>query len=141
MTEARWDVAPGEQPRLPVSERTTSSGLLVYTIGLLLAKFMRKSGEIGLRRALGASKPQLFAQHIVESSVIGISGGLIGLVLTLAGLWMVRVLYQAYANVAHLDWTMVATTIGLAIVAAVLAGLYPTWRACQIAPAAQLKTQ
>jgi putative ABC transport system permease protein len=114
---------------------------LVNTIGLLLAKFMRKSGEIGLRRALGASKPQLFSQYIIESGVIGVSGGLFGLLLTLVGLWMVRLLYQSYANVAHLDWAMVVTTIVLAIGAAVLAGLYPTWRACQIAPAAQLKTQ
>jgi len=114
---------------------------LVNTIGLLLAKFMRKTGEIGLRRALGASKPQLFSQYIVESGVIGISGGLFGLLLTLVGLWMVRLLYQSYANVAHLDWSMVATTIALAIAAAVVAGLYPTWRACQVAPAAQLKTQ
>ncbi len=36
---------------------------------------------------------------------------------------------------------MVATTISFAVAAAVLAGLYPTWRACQVAPAAQLKTQ
>ncbi|HVJ61734.1 MAG TPA: ABC transporter permease [Tahibacter sp.] len=114
---------------------------LVNTIGLLLAKFMRKTGEIGLRRALGASKPQLFAQHIIESSVIGISGGAIGLVLTWLGLMAVRVLYQGFDQIAQLDWVMVLTTIGLSILAAVLAGLYPTWRACQIAPAAQLKTQ
>ena len=114
---------------------------LINTIGLLLAKFMRKTGEIGLRRALGASKPQLFGQHIIESGVIGVSGGLFGLLLTLVGLWMVRLLYSDYSQVAHLDWSMVATTIALAIVAAVLAGMYPTWRACQIAPAAQLKTQ
>ena len=114
---------------------------LINTVGLLLAKFTRKSGEIGLRRALGASKPQLFTQHIIESSVIGVSGGVVGLLLTLAGLWMVRSLYENYGNVARLDWTMVATTIALAIVAAILAGLYPTWRACQVAPAAQLKTQ
>jgi len=114
---------------------------LINTIGLLLAKFMRKTGEIGLRRALGASKPQLFTQHIIESGVIGVSGGVFGLALTLAGLWMVRLLYKDYANVAHLDWSMVAMTIALAITAAVLAGLYPTWRACQVAPAAQLKTQ
>jgi cytochrome o ubiquinol oxidase subunit IV len=37
MTETRLDVAPGERPKIPVSEQTTSSGLLVYTIGLLLA--------------------------------------------------------------------------------------------------------
>ena len=114
---------------------------LINTIGLLLAKFMRKTGEIGLRRALGASKPQLFGQHMIESGVIGVSGGVFGLLLTLLGLWLVRLLYEEYSNVAHLDWSMVATTIVLAIVAAVLAGLYPTWRACQIAPAAQLKTQ
>jgi putative ABC transport system permease protein len=114
---------------------------LINTIGLLLAKFMRKTGEIGLRRALGASKPQLFTQHIIESGVIGVSGGMFGLLLTLVGLWMVRLLYKDYASVAHLDWSMVATAIVLAIGAAVLAGLYPTWRACQIAPAAQLKTQ
>jgi putative ABC transport system permease protein len=114
---------------------------LINTIGLLLAKFTRKSGEIGLRRALGASKPQLFSQHLIESGVIGISGGVFGLALTFAGLWMVRALYKDYANVAQLDWTMVATTVVLSTAAAVLAGLYPTWRACQIAPAAQLKTQ
>ncbi|MGA9422120.1 MAG: ABC transporter permease [Rhodanobacteraceae bacterium] len=114
---------------------------LINTIGLLLAKFMRKSGEIGLRRALGASKPQLFGQHLIEAGVIGISGGLIGLVLTGLGLWLVRSLYNGFGTVAQLDWTMVLTTIVVAIVAAVLAGVYPTWRACQIAPAAQLKTQ
>jgi putative ABC transport system permease protein len=73
--------------------------------------------------------------------VIGVSGGALGLLLTFAGLWMVRALYQDYANVARLDWTMVATTVLLSMLAAVLAGLYPTWRACQVAPAAQLKTQ
>ncbi len=114
---------------------------LINTIGLLLAKFMRKSGEIGLRRALGASKPQLFFQHMVESGVIGISGGLIGLLLTVAGLWLVRLLYEGFGNVARLDWAMIAATIGLSILAALLAGIYPTWRACRIAPAAQLKTQ
>jgi cytochrome o ubiquinol oxidase subunit IV len=37
MSETRWDVAPGDRPAVPASEKTASSGLLVYTIGLLLA--------------------------------------------------------------------------------------------------------
>jgi cytochrome o ubiquinol oxidase subunit IV len=37
MSETRLDVAPGERPRIPASEQVTSSGLLVYTIGLVLA--------------------------------------------------------------------------------------------------------
>jgi len=37
MTETTLHVAPGDRPRIPASEQITSSGLLVYTIGLLLA--------------------------------------------------------------------------------------------------------
>ena len=37
MTDARWDVAPGERPKIPFSEQETSSGFLAYTVGLLLA--------------------------------------------------------------------------------------------------------
>jgi putative ABC transport system permease protein len=114
---------------------------LVNTIGLLLAKFTRKSGEIGVRRALGASRRDIFGQFLIESGVIGLSGGVLGLVLTGFGLFAVRALYTSYKSVAQLDWAMIATTVVLAVVAALLAGLYPTWRACQIAPAAQLKTQ
>ena len=52
---------------------------LINTVGLLLAKFMGKAPEIGLRRAVGASRPTLFAQYLTESGIVGIAGGLLGL--------------------------------------------------------------
>jgi putative ABC transport system permease protein len=40
-----------------------------------------------------------------------------------------------------MDWTMLAMTFLIAVVAAIVAGLLPTWRACQVSPALQLKSQ
>jgi putative ABC transport system permease protein len=115
---------------------------LLNTIGLLLAKFLGKSGDISLRRALGASRSSLFIQHMIESGLIGLAGGIFGLGLTWLGLLGIEMLFGEYVeNLVGLDWVMVLTAIGLAIASALLAGLYPTWRSCQIAPASQLKTQ
>ncbi len=115
---------------------------LLNTIGLLLAKFMGKSTDISLRRALGASKSSLFIQHMIESGLIGLGGGILGLGLTWLGLRGIEMLFQDIVkNLVSMDWVMVVTAICLAIVSALLAGLYPTWRACRIAPASQLKIQ
>lgn len=114
---------------------------MVNTVGLLLAKFTQHTGEIGVRRALGATRRQIFSQYLVQAGVIGIAGGALGLVLTFGGLWVLAKQSTDVAAVAKLDPSMLLITLGTAIVAAVLAGLLPTWRACQVLPAAQLKTQ
>ena len=114
---------------------------LVNTVGLLLAKFMRRSAEIGVRRALGASRAQIFAQCLIEAVTVGLAGGVLGLGLSMLGLWAVRQQPVEHASLAHLDPTMLLTTFALAIVASVFAGALPAWRACQITPAIQLKTQ
>jgi len=116
---------------------------LINTVGLLLAKFMGKAPEIGLRRAVGASKPAVFAQYLTESGLVGIAGGLLGLVLTGLGLLALRKLYAGTSieRLAELDWVMVGLSLLIALIASLIAGLYPTWRACQVQPATQLKTQ
>ncbi|MDF3126806.1 ABC transporter permease [Rheinheimera sp. 1928-s] len=115
---------------------------LLNTVGLLLAKFLSKASEIGVRQALGASRNDLFTQHLIESGCIGLAGGLLGLILALLGLEAIKVMYGDWIrDLAQLDLTLVAMAIGLAIVSALLAGLYPTWRACQVQPSVQLKSQ
>jgi putative ABC transport system permease protein len=113
---------------------------LFNTIGLLLAKFLRRGGEIGVRRALGASRRAVFAQCLVEAGMVGLVGGIAGWLLTLAGLWLVRRQPVEYADLAHLDLGMFGTTFALAIAASLLAGLLPALRASRVAPALQLKT-
>lgn len=114
---------------------------LVNTVGLLLAKFLRRSTEIGVRRALGASRREIFAQCLVEAGTVGLAGAVLGLGLAMLGLWAVRQQPVEYADLAHLDPLMLLVTFALAIVASVLAGLLPAWRACQVSPAIQLKSQ
>ncbi len=114
---------------------------LLNTVGLLLAKFLRRSSEIGVRRALGASRRAIFSQCLVEAGMVGFAGGIAGLGLALLGLWAVRQQPVGYAPLAQLDLSMLLTTFVLAVAASVVAGLLPAWRACQVAPAIQLKSQ
>ena len=115
---------------------------LVNTIGLLLAKFLRRRGEIGMRRALGASCAAVHAQFLVEAGVIGIGGGLLGLLFTAVGvLGIDQVLPSAYAELAHVDVPLLCSTLLLAVASTLLAGVYPAWRASRIEPAWQLKIQ
>ena len=114
---------------------------LFNTVGLLLAKFLRRGGEIGVRRALGASRRAIFAQCLVEAGLIGLIGGVLGLLLTLLGLWVIRSQPVEYADLIHLDLAMFAATFALAIAASLIAGVFPASRASRIVPAMQLKTQ
>lgn len=114
---------------------------LFNTIGLMLAKFLRKSGEVSIRRAMGATRRDIFLQLGTEAAMLGLAGDLLGLLFTWFGLWLVRQRPDAYARLAHLDTEMVLGVFVLAVLASVLAGLLPAWRACRIPPALQLKVQ
>ena len=117
---------------------------LLNTIGLLLAKVIRRQNDISLRRALGASKGELFRQYIVEAGMIGVAGGLAGIGMTWLGLRGIENVFSGYDFVIYLvtmDWQMVSLAVLLAIVSALAAALYPTWRACSVSPATTLRIQ
>lgn len=114
---------------------------LVNTVGLQLAKALRRSGEIGVRRALGAPRRQIFLQFLIEAGSLGLAGGVLGLGLTGLGIWAVRHGSSEYASTVTLDLPMLLTTLALAVTASLVAGLLPASRACQVQPALQLKTQ
>ena len=114
---------------------------LVNTAGLLLAKFLRRSSEIGVRRALGAPRMAIYAQFLTEAGMIGLAGGVLGLLLTGVGVASVSwVLPKDIASLARLDFSLLALTLLVAVIATTLAGLYPTFRASRVQPAWQLKS-
>ncbi len=120
---------------------------LLNAVGVMLARFASRGKEFGLRRALGASRRNVFLQCVTESAAIGVLGGLLGLGLTAIGLSGLRGLLgvtdptSAVHRLATLDAGMVLITLVVAVAATICAGLYPTVRASRIQPAWQLKVQ
>jgi putative ABC transport system permease protein len=108
--------------------------------GLLTAKFLRRSGEIGIRRALGAPRRVVFMQYVLEATAVSALGGAVALPLTLLGLWIVRLQDQGFTDLARLDPLMFAGLFGLALLVGVLVGVLPAWRASTVEPGLQVKS-
>jgi putative ABC transport system permease protein len=118
---------------------------LVNTVGLLLAKFLNAAPMAGIRRALGASRRDIFWQHLTESGVVALAGGIVGALLGLVGVWALRAWYVRFEDDATrylpVDEANFFIVVGIAVLAGVLAGLYPAWRIGRAAPASYLKVQ
>ncbi len=115
---------------------------LVNTVGILLAKFLRGAPLAGIRRALGASRRQIFAQHLVEVAVLSLVGCALGLLLGTSGLALLHAQYDGtYGQLAHIDPVGVLWALALAALSTLLAGIYPAWRIGRVSPATYIKTQ
>jgi putative ABC transport system permease protein len=115
---------------------------LMNAAGLMLAKFLARGANAGVRRALGARRGAIFAQCLVEAALLGFGGGLVGVVLTRLGLMVGALLmFGGSTGLLRLDGTEMLVAVALAITASLIAGLYPSWRAALVEPAWQLKAQ
>jgi putative ABC transport system permease protein len=114
--------------------------VLVNVVGLMLARFMRRAPEIGIRRALGASRAAVYRQFLIEGATIGLVGGLFGIALTQLGLWGIGGFFEPkIARLVHADASLMALTVLLSTGATLVSAMYPTWRAAQTQPAWQIK--
>lgn len=112
----------------------------VNLIGLLLGKFLARAPEVGVRRALGASRAAIFVQHLVECELTALGGGLLGILLAWGVLGLVN--HSLSGEVRYeLDLTMVGAGLALTLTAGLVAGVYPAWRICSVPPATHLKLQ
>ncbi|MBE7699490.1 ABC transporter permease [Oerskovia sp. Sa1BUA8] len=113
--------------------------LLVGGLGIAnvtLLSVMERVGEIGLRRALGATKRDIAGQFVVESVVIGLLGGLVGASL---GVFTVVIVSVVQEWTPILDIRMAIGSALLGGVIGLLAGTYPALKAAAIEPIAALR--
>jgi putative ABC transport system permease protein len=121
---------------------------LLNTVGMLLAKFLKSAPGAGIRRALGATRRQIFLQYLTEAGLLAVLGAALGLALGALGLWAVHTLYArgsigpgGYQELTHVDTASVLWALALAVVAALGAGVYPAWRVGRLPPATYLKIE
>jgi putative ABC transport system permease protein len=115
---------------------------LVNAMALMLARASRRAAEFSLRRALGASRRNLFLQGIWESLLVGVVGAAVGLLWTWGGLGVLRSLVpEDTITTTKLQPAVVALTVASAIGATLLAGLYPAWRMSRRSPADGLREE
>jgi putative ABC transport system permease protein len=113
--------------------------LVVGAIGIAnvtLVTVMERTGEIGLRRALGAARRHIAAQFLVESSAIGLLGGIIG---ASAGTITVVVVSLSREWTPVLDLRLAGGAPLVGAVVGLLAGLYPALRAARLQPVDALR--
>ncbi|SFJ83070.1 ABC transporter permease [Cellulomonas sp. KH9] len=113
--------------------------LLIGGVGIAnvtLLSVLERVGEIGLRRALGATRRQIAAQFMVESVVVGMLGGLVGAAL---GVAVVTAVSAASRWTPILDLRMVAVAALSGGLIGLLAGLYPSMKAASIEPISALR--
>jgi predicted permease len=104
----------------------------VNVASLLLARAVSRERELAMRVALGAGRGRLVRQCLTESSVLGISGGALGILLALVGIHPFVSLWPGSlprAEDVQLDWRVLFFALGVSLLSSLLFGLAPALRA------------
>ena len=109
-----------------------SISLLVGGIGIMNIMFVTvsdKTKEIGVRRAIGARKKDILVQFIIESTILSIFGGFLGLFLSFIGTLIVQKFFPAY-----IDTSSVILALGVSSAIGIIFGVLPAKKAADLEP-------
>jgi putative ABC transport system permease protein len=113
--------------------------LLVGGIGvmnIMLVSVTERTREIGIRKAIGAKKRDIMLQFLIESTVLSVLGGVIGIILSLIGSWIATTYFGVSAIIAV---SSIILAFGFSIAVGIFFGMLPAYHAAKLRPIEALR--
>jgi putative ABC transport system permease protein len=103
----------------------------IVVMNIMLVSVTERTFEVGLRKALGASRRQILLQFLIESALLCVVGGILGLILAVGATQLVGYLLEMTMTITLF---YMALAVGISSLIGILAGLYPAWKAAKLDP-------
>ena len=103
----------------------------IVVMNIMLVSVTERTFEVGLRKAIGASKKQIILQFLIESTLLCIVGGCFGLILAVFATKLLTYLLQITMTITAFYMVI---SVGISSLIGVVAGLYPAWKASVLDP-------
>lgn len=103
----------------------------IVVMNIMLVSVTERTFEVGLRKALGATRKQILLQFLIESSLLCVVGGIFGLILATGVTQLITVLLEITMTITP---GYIILAVGVSTVIGVVAGLYPAWKAARLDP-------
>lgn len=103
----------------------------IVVMNIMLVSVTERTFEVGLRKAIGATRNQIMLQFLIESALLCIVGGILGLMLAVGATQLVGYLLGMTMTIT-LGYVIISITVSSVI--GIIAGLYPAWKASRLDP-------
>jgi putative ABC transport system permease protein len=105
-------------------------------MNIMLVSVTERTREIGIRKAIGARKRDILAQFMTEAVILSELGGIVGIVLGIAGGNVVGIIADA-ETVIPWDWVVIGMVVCSLV--GIVFGVYPAWKASTLDPIEALR--